>query len=173
MSPAAVPLLSIPVGVVVERRKAASQWTDFIWRAVGVLPGEPDMEAWTVLREQDDVTLFYVGSALVDLYRSETERYRENLASGTPSIWVVMSPSEGEWPYAVTAATADAAEGESFTEAATNLVEPVPMPEIIRDAIDRFIAGHHVEREEFFKRRRGRADPEALARRLQKGRTNE
>ncbi|CEG09799.1 hypothetical protein BN961_03231 [Afipia felis] len=170
MSPAAVPLLSIPVGVVVERRKAASQWADFIWRTVGVLPGEPEMEAWTVLREQDDVTLFYVGSALVDLYRSETERYRENLASGVPSIWVVMSPSEGERPYAVTAATADPAEGESFTEAASNLVEPVPMPEIIRDAIARFIAGQHVEREEFFKRERGRADPEALARRLQRGR---
>lgn len=170
MSPAAAPLLSIPVGVVVERRRAASEWVDFIWQAVGVLPGEPDMEAWTTLREQDDATLFYVGIASVDLYRSEVERYRENLASGAPSIWVVMGPSEGKWPYTVTTATADPAEGESFTEAATNLVEPVPMPEIIRDAIERFIAGHHVEREEFVKRKRGRADPEALARRLQRDR---
>ncbi len=170
MSSAATPLLCIPVGVVVERRKAESEWTDFIWRAVGVLPGEPDMEPWTALREQEDATLFYVGSASVDLYRSETQRYRENLASGAASIWVVMSPSEGEWPYAVTATTADPAEGESFTEAATNLVEPVPMPEVIRDAIDRFIAGHHVEREEFVKRKRGNADPEALARRVQRGR---
>ena len=170
MSPAAVPLLSIPVGVVMERRKAASQWTDFIWRVVGVLPGEPDMEAWTILREQEDVTLFYAGHASVDLYRSETVRYRENLTSGAASIWVVMSPSEGMWPYAVAAATADPAEGESFTEAATNLVEPVLMPEIIRDAIERFIAGHHVEREEFVKRKRGSADPEALARRVQRGR---
>ena len=170
MSPAAAPLLSIPVGVVVERRKAESEWTDFIWRAVGVLPGEPEMEAWTTLREQDDVTLFYVGTTSVDLYRSETGRYRENLASGAASIWVVMSPSEGEWPYTVTIATADPAEGESFTEAATNLVEPVPMPEIIRDVVDRFIAGHHVEREEFVKRTRRPADPEALARRLDRGR---
>ncbi len=170
MSAAAIPLLSIPVGVVMERRKAASQWTDFIWRVVGVLPGEPDMEAWTPLHEQEDGTLFYAGHASVDLYRSETARYRENLASGAASIWVVMSPSEGAWPYVVTAATADPAEGESFTEAATNLVEPVPMPEILRDAIDRFIAGHHVEREEFVKRKRRGADPEALARRVERGR---
>ncbi|WP_458757101.1 DUF3305 domain-containing protein [Afipia sp. TerB] len=170
MSAVALPLLSIPVGVVVERRKAESEWGDFIWRAVGVLPGEPDSDAWTTLREQDGVTLFYGGTVSVDLYRSEIERYRENLASGAASIWVVMSPSEGQWPYTVIAATADPAEGESFTEAATNLVEPVPMPEIIRDAIDRFIAGHHVEREEFVKRERRRADPEALARRLQGGR---
>jgi hypothetical protein len=55
-----------------------------------------------------------------------------------------------------------------LTEAATNLVEPVPMPmpEILRDAIDRFIAGHHVEREEFVKRKRRGADLEALARHI-------
>lgn len=170
MSSAAVPLLSIPVGVVMERRKAASQWVDFVWRVVGVLPGDPDMEAWTPLREEDDVTLFFAGHASVDLYRSETVRYFENLASGAASIWVVMSPSEGVWPYTVAAATADPAEGESFTEAATNLVEPVPMPEVIRDAVGRFIAGHHVEREEFVKRKRRNADPEALARGLQRGR---
>ena len=167
MSPAAAPLLRIPVGVVMERRKAESEWADFFWRVVDVLPGEPEMAAWTTLREQDDATLFYVGSATIDLYRSETERYRENLASGAASIWVVMGPSEGEWPYTISAVTADPAEGESFTEAATNLVEPVPMPEIIRDAVDRFVAGHHVEREEFVKRTRRPANPEALARRAQ------
>jgi len=32
-------LLRIPVGVVVERRKADSSWIDFVWRGVGVLPG--------------------------------------------------------------------------------------------------------------------------------------
>ena len=45
LSPAASPLVRIPVGVVIERRKAASAWTDFIWRAVGVLPGAPDIAA--------------------------------------------------------------------------------------------------------------------------------
>jgi hypothetical protein len=153
-----------------ERRKAASQWTDFIWRVVGVLPGEPDMEVWTPLREEEDATLFYAGHASVDLYRSETERYRDNLASGAASIWVVMSPAEGQWPYAVTSVTVDPAEGESFTEAATNLVEPVPMPEVIREAVDRFIAGYHVERKKFVKRKRSRADPEALARHIARDR---
>jgi hypothetical protein len=164
LSPAALPLLRIPVGVVVERRKADSPWIDFIWRGVGVLPDEPEMKAWTVLREQDEATLYYAGSADVDLYRSETERYRENFATGSPSIWVVLSPSEGAWPYAVAAVTADPAEAEAFTEAGANLVEAMPMPEVLRDAIEEFVAEHHVERE-FFKRTRRRADPEALARR--------
>lgn len=161
---AALPLLRIPVGIVVERRKADSSWMDFIWRTAAVLPGEPETKPWTILREQDGTTSFYAGSAMVDLYVSETARYRDNVASGTPSIWVVLSPSEGPWPYAIAAATADPAEGEGFTEAADNLVEAVPMPEAVREVIESFFAEHHVERE-FVKRKRRRADPEALARR--------
>jgi hypothetical protein len=168
MSPAALPSLSIPVGVVVERRKAASPWVDFVWRGIAVLPDEPATTPWTVLREQDDMTLFYAGSAAIELYPSETARYRDNLASGNPSLWTVLTPSEGVWPYAVAAVTADPAEGEGFTEAADNLVEAVPMPEVLREAIESFVAEHHVERE-FVKRKRRRADPEALARRDHEG----
>ena len=163
-----MPLLRIPVGVVVERRKTDSPWIDFVWRGIGVLPDEPEMEPWTVLREPEEATLYYAGSAMVDLYRSEAARYHENLTTGAPNIWIVMSPSEGAWPYAVAAVTADPAEGEAFTEAGANLVEAVPMPEAIRGAIENFIAEHHVERE-FVKRKQSRADPEALARRDHEG----
>jgi hypothetical protein len=168
MSPGSPPLLRIPVGVVVERRKADSPWVDFIWRGIGVLPDEPEMTSWTIIREQEGTTLFYAGSATVDLYRSETGRYRDNLATGAPSIWIVLTPSEGTWPYAVSVVTADPAEGEAFTEAGANLVEAVPMPEMLHQAIENFIAEHHVETE-FVKRERRRADPEALARRHHEG----
>ena len=168
MSPAATPLLRIPVGVVVERRRAESPWVDFVWRGIGVLPDEPEMNPWTVLREKDEATLYYAGGATVDLYRSETQRYRDNISSGAPGVWIVLSPSEGAWPYEISAVTIDPAEGEAFTEAGGNLVEAVPLPEVLRDAIEGFIAEHHVERN-FVKRERRRADPEALARRQHEG----
>lgn len=169
MSHAAPPLLRIPIGVVVERRKAASPWADFTWRGVAVLSDQPETAPWTVVREQDEATLFYAGSAAIDLYRSETARYCENLAAGAPCLWIVLSPSEGPWPYGVSAVTADPAEAESFSEAGANLVEAVPMPELLRNAIKTFIAEHHVDRE-FVKRKQNRADPEALARRQHEGR---
>ena len=169
MSPAALPLVRIPVGIVVGRSKADSPWTDFVWRAVAVLPDGPDTKSWTVLRDEGGATtLFYAGSTTVDLYSSETARYRDNLATGRPSIWIVLSPAEGTWPYSVAAATADPAEGEAFTEAGANLVEAVPMPDVLREQIESFVAEHHVERE-FFKRKRRQADPEALARRQHEG----
>ena len=64
--------LRITVGVVVERRKAVSQWADFIWRPVGVLPGQPDTAPWTELSASDDRTTYYAGPAEIALYRTET-----------------------------------------------------------------------------------------------------
>jgi hypothetical protein len=157
-------LVSLPVGVLVERRKAASEWLDFSWRPVGVLAGEPSAAPWTLLSTEADATTFYAGAATVDLYRTETSNYRDNLASGAPALWVVLRPTGAEPPYEVVAVTADPAEGEAMTEAGNDLVDTVPMPDLILREIESFVAEHHVE-QPFFKRRRDRADPEALARR--------
>jgi hypothetical protein len=164
LSPVAIPLARIAVGVVVERSKAASAWVDFIWRPVAVLHGQPDVKPWTPLRVEAEVTAFYAGSAEIELFRSETTYYRDNLTSGAPGLWVVMSPTETEPPYQILVVTADPAEGEALTETATNLVEQVPMPETIRELVAAFVAEHHVE-QPFYKRKRDRADPEAMARR--------
>jgi Protein of unknown function (DUF3305) len=160
----AAPLLSIPVGVVAERRKAASPWIDFTWQPSAVLAGEPAAAAWTELSHDADCTTFYVGRAAVDLFASDTGNYRDNLATGTPALWVALRPTGLEPPYEILAVTADPSEGEALTEAGNDLIDQVPMPDTIREAVAAFVAEHHVERA-FFKRKRDRADPEALARR--------
>jgi hypothetical protein len=152
----------IAVGIVVERRKAASQWIDFTWRPVTILAGQPDAAPWTVLSSTADTTSFYAGTAEVALYRTETGSYRDNLASGAPSLWVALRPTGVEPSYEIVAVTADPAEGESFTQAGDDIVEALPMPASVRDVVEAFVAEHHVERP-FFKRKRDRADPEALA----------
>ena len=154
----------IPVGVVVERRKAQSQWIDFVWKPATVLAGVPDAAPWTVLASDDDGVTFYAGPAEIDLYRTETTNYRSNLASGRPVLWVALRPTGVEPPYDIIAVTADPAEGEALTESGNDLIDVVPMPEPVREVIEAFIAEHHVERP-FYKRKRDRADPEALARR--------
>jgi hypothetical protein len=160
----ATPFAAITVGVVVERRKAASPWSDFTWRPVAVLPGEPATAPWTQLAADGDAATFYAGAADVDLYVSETGNYRDNLVTHAPSIWVALRPTGVEPPYELVGATADPAEGESYTQSGENVVEAVPMPEPLRAFVEAFVAEHHVERP-FYKRKRDRADPEALARR--------
>jgi len=163
MNPVA-PLLRIPVGVVVERRKATSPWADVIWRPVAVLAGLPDAAPWTPLTIDGETATFYAGAAEIELYRSETENYLRNLASGAPCVWVALSLTGGEPPSEIAAVTADPAEGEGLTEPGQGIIEAVAMPEPLRDAIAAFIADHHVE-QVFKKRTRDRTDPEALARR--------
>ena len=155
----------IPVGVVVERLKASSPWLEFIWRPTAVLPGEPEAAPWTVLSSENETTTFYAGMAMIELHRSETANYRDNLASGSPGLWVVLRATESEPPYKVFTVTADPSEGEAMTEAGSDLVEQVAMPASIRETIEAFVAEHHVERP-FYKRPQNRADPEALARRV-------
>lgn len=146
-------LLSIPVGVVLERRKAANPWIDFVWRPVSVLSGVPSADPWTPLAATGDRTTFFAGTVTVKLYRTETANYIDNLDAGTPLLWVVVRATGAQPPYEVVAVTADPAEGEAFTEAGNDLVETVPMPEDIIATLEAFVAEHHVERP-FVKRQR-------------------
>ena len=160
----AIPQAVLRVGVVVERRVAASAWIDHVWSPVAVLAGVPDTAPWTLLAQDGDRATFYAGAAEVALHRSETANYRDNLASGRPALWVVLRPTGIDPPFDLIAVTADPAEGEAFTETGGDIVEPVAMPVPIGEAVAAFVAEHHVERP-FYKRARTRADPEALGRR--------
>jgi len=160
----ASPLQTIAVGVIVERTKGMSQWADFLWRPVSVLAGVPATAPWTKLSDDGERTTFLAGVADIELYRTETPYYRENLASGAPLLWVALRPTETDPPYALLTVTADPAEGEGLTEAGNDLVETVPMLVAIQEAVAAFVVEHHVERA-FAKRKRDRIDPEALARR--------
>jgi hypothetical protein len=157
------------VGVVVERRKAASPWVDYTWRPIAVLPGQPQAELWSVLAIAGEVATFYAGAADLVLYRTETGQYRDNLASGAPSLWVALRPTGSEPPFRLVAVTVDPAEGESFTQTGDDLVGAVPMPPAVRDMLEAFVVEHHVE-QPFFKRERDRAASDLVRRRpIEKG----
>jgi hypothetical protein len=151
-------LARIPVGVIVERRKARSAWIDYLWRPVSVLVGTPVAAPWTAIEGNPDTTLFYAGTTEIELHRTETTNYRDNLASNAPSLWIALRPAASVPPYEILTVTADPAEGEALTDAGNNVVEAVPMPTGIGEAIRQFLAEHHVEKP-FVKRRRNPTEP--------------
>jgi hypothetical protein len=167
------PSQRITVGVVVERRKAISQWAEILWCPVSVLAGSPDAAPWTPLARDGDTVTYYAGPAEIALHPSEAENYRRNLLSGAPMLWVALHATGGDPPYAIGGVTADPAEGEGWTEPGQAIVEAVAMPEAVRDEIAAFIA-RCPGQPRFVRRQRDRADPEALAHRApQTGRRNE
>jgi hypothetical protein len=150
-------LVRIPVGVVVERRATKSKWADYLWRPVSVLIGTPAAAPWTPIDTTPEATLFYAGEAVIELHRTETVYYRDNITSDAPTLWAVLQPAFSEFPYRVLSVTADPGEGEAFTDGGDNIVEALPMPADVLATVRQFIADHHVERP-FRKRRRTPSD---------------
>jgi hypothetical protein len=151
----------IPVGVVVERRRAKSPWLDFLWRPISVLAGVPSAAPWTPIDSDADVTVFYAGEAMIELHRTETINYRSNLASGMPLLWVILRATGADPAFEVLTVTADPAEGEALTGAGNDLVESVPMPLPISERLAAFVAEHYVEQPNY-RRRRDRTGLPAL-----------
>jgi hypothetical protein len=144
---------TILVSVVLERRVAVSQWADHLWLPVAVLPGDPAIAHGTKLGSTDTGERFFAGSFHLDLHRTDTPTYRDNLASYAPRIWIAVRAGSGPAMPEIVGVTADPAEGEAYTEAGDDIVEHVPMAPEIAGLLAEFIQAHHVERV-FIKRKR-------------------
>lgn len=149
------------VGVVVVKRRLRGPWADHAWVPYAVLPDVPAAAPWTRLGHDGDDERFYAGRFTVSLHSSGTAHYRDNLDLDRPSLWVALRPIGGD-EVEIAAVTADPYEGEALAEGIGEIVDQVPMPAEIRARIAAFVEAFHVERE-FVKRKRDRADPEALA----------
>jgi hypothetical protein len=135
---------TIPVGIVVERRRATSPWAETLWRPVAVLDGFPDALPWTPVAAGKDIATFYLGATEIRLYRTEANQYLANLKSRMPSLWVALRPTGEDPPFSLFAVTADPAEGESFTQVGVDLVEALPMPTAVRRTVEAFVAQHYL-----------------------------
>lgn len=152
------------VGIVLERRRLDNPWVDHAWHAVQVLPGAPASPPWTKLAEGEGWERYYAGTGVLTLYRRETISYKYNLESSQPSVFVILRRSNDERGIMLHTATVCAGEAHAYAESLEDTVESVPMPDVIRDWVADYVARHHVE-QAFHKRKRDRANPEALGRR--------
>lgn len=152
------------IGVIVERRALKNPWVDHAWVPVAVLVGAPTAAPWTVLEQSAGVIRYYAGTIEMEFFGTDTTMYRENLRSLQPSLWVVLRHTDAPPGVVLHLVTADPADAESLTETSTDIIEALPMPAEIRQQLAAFVEAHHVERP-FIKRKRDRADPDAMARR--------
>ena len=166
LSPAATPLLRIPVGRC-RRTLQGGFCPGSISSGAGSasLPDEPEMDHGRFCASRDERDALLCGqrySRSLPLRRPQL--YRDNLATGAPRIWIVLSPSEASGSTRVSAVTADPAGGEAFTEAGANLVEAVAMPEVRSRGRLKILSPSTTSRR-IRQTQQRRADPEVLARR--------
>jgi hypothetical protein len=143
------------VGVVLRRRAIDNPWIDHMWSPVMVLDEVPETAPWTVLSTGADATVYYAGSASIDLFSTDTAAYRDNLADGEPRIWVALRRPDGGSELELTKVTADPTEGAAMFESGCDVIGTVAMSPDIASWIAGFVDQFHVE-QVFHKRKRDR-----------------
>ncbi len=148
---------SMPVGVVIERRKSQSRWAEFSWRAIGVIPGAPEIDDWVTLRAEDDWVHFHIATLPLELFPKETDGYRYNLTCETPRVFVVLREGEEAEDREIEAALVSVCphEAQDYLDTGEDQVDAVVMPDVIRSWVGAYINQHHVD--EPFKKRRQRS----------------
>jgi len=143
-------------GVVVERREIDNPWQDYSWRAIAVIPNAPETDGWKPLRRGDKWTQFHARTLDLDLFKRETQGYKVNLSTPSPSVYVVLRPGEesGEEEVEPFLLTVCPYEAESYIESGDEIVDGVPMPPELIVLLQEFVDQHHVE--EVFKKRKNR-----------------
>lgn len=134
----------INVAVQIERRRQPSAWEDWRFAIVevaiddGRFGGQP-----RTLRDDGQVALTLHPGFEVALYRDEAEGYFLNLDSGAP-VWFVTwrIDDEDASRAAPTAVTLSYHEAARWLDAQER-VDPVPLPEPVRDWLQGFTAIHY------------------------------
>lgn len=137
----------MPVSVVLERRASKSQWLDYVWEPIGVVP-RVQLPAGTLMTEADGVAQYHGGALDLELFRGETEGYLNNLSQTPPVVYVVLRKNEegGDLEFAPFLATCCPYEAMCYADNNDDLVvEGVPMTPEVLAWVQEFVAAHHVD----------------------------
>lgn len=155
---------TMPIGVVVERRRVDHPWQDHEWLPVDVVPGVDNVDEWKEIARGEGWVRYLVASLPLELHRKETEGYKVNLSNDPPMIYIVMNMCEdadAEYEIEATHVTASAYDAQDYLDPGESIVEGVPMPEGVAAWIQAFVTKHHVD-EPFRKRKRKRYHPDKV-----------
>lgn len=154
--------LTIMLGVIAEKRQSVSRWAKDYWMPVGVMLAPADLNAGDILVSDDRMTRYYMGRVDLTCYAADTDAYVENFDSGNPALYVVLRrDSENEHPldWYVQSVTASPHAAQDYEVGSEDIIERLPMPPEIAEAILEFLDAYHVETP-FLKRRRDKLDLE-------------
>jgi hypothetical protein len=155
--------VSMPVGVVIERRPGVTRWQRWVYRPVAVLPGAGPAD-WRLLRSEGGIDTYHAATRTLELHRADVEAYKISLSMTPPSVFVVLRPDDagtGGHPFKVHAVTASAYEAQDYQDSGDEIVEPVAMTPGLEAWVRGFADAHFVA-EPFRKRRRGGKRPEPV-----------
>lgn len=121
--------ITVPVGIVLERRDSTSRWVDHIWTPVAVVPEMLPTDGWQLLVSHEGLSQFQYAAVPLTLHRRMGEAYDANVETESPAVWVMLDDDDADTvPYKVRGVTADPYEAQGMLDAGEGIVERVPMP---------------------------------------------
>jgi len=160
---------TMSIGIVLERREVDHPWQSHEWVGVAVIPGAPEIGEWRLLDEGEGWKRYHAGTLELEIFRKETQGYRLNLMNTPPKVFVVLryddEADEGETdddarpaiiPFFATVCPYEA---QIYLDGDEDLVEPIPMPDVVAAWLSAFIEKHHVDEP----RRKRKQTPQAAA----------
>lgn len=146
--------ISIPLGIVIAKERIDHPWQDHIWRTVGLLPGAPEVSSWRELKSNKDWIQYHAATLPLQLYRSETQAYIDNLRNKEPVVYVIIREEEvdSDTPVDVHLVTASPYEAQDYMDSGDDIVDAIEMNDIIYSWIEKFIEENHKETK--FKKRK-------------------
>lgn len=142
----------MPLGIVLRRTPGVTRWAKWTWKAVAILPGAGPAD-WRELRRDGDIVEYHAATRFLELYAAETEAYLHGLTARVPSIFVVMRPKPGEYPFEILLVTASPYEAQDYSDSGEDVVEKIPMTPGLMSWVGEFVDAFH-EDELFVKRQR-------------------
>lgn len=134
---------SLPVAVVLQKQAAKSQWIDYLWEAISVIPGRHEGEQQFRPMHDDGETGQYIYSGLtVTLHKDECESYYHNLMSPEPSCYVAARFDESDQPIPFLI-TLDFDEANAYLEGDETVYAVNIPPEFYR-WIEAYVIAHYL-----------------------------
>ena len=143
---------SMALGIVVERRKIDNPWQTYAWSSVSVIPGAPEINQCRLIAEGEGWKHYHAGTLNLEIFHTETEGYRLNLMNEPPMIYVVLrfddetddndddetvdDAKPGIVPFLATVCPFEA---QAYLDGDEDLVEPIPMPDVVAAWLHDFV----------------------------------
>ena len=140
-----MPPLRFPVAVIMQRTPLANRWVDERWEAIAVEVAEESSESAQRLDDASSGTKWRCPGHFVELHPVETIGYYLNVTAPEPKVFVLWRMAEGDdaepraRPLIVTLSYEEAAR---FLDAGEH-VDAVPVPDMLRAALQSFVAANY------------------------------
>jgi len=131
---------SLPIAVIMQRRRSTHPWAEDQWEAVGVVPDNGATEDILPLVHSDAREAYLVPGLALELHRDEHDGYFENCIAPEAKVFVQWRVHEGR--ALPVRASVSYAEGTRMFDSGEH-ADGVAMPADIQAWLIRYLAEHY------------------------------